>query len=195
MRLPLEQLAEVRIGLTLRGADAARQQFEGGPHFLRISDLTENGKLEIRIPHPMAGDPDTLARFKVLPQDVVLASRGNRLTAALIEEPIDAVVGGQLFLIRTTSNQILPEFLHAYLNLPATQASLLAQTVGSSIQTLPASTLRAVEIPVPSLEIQRTIVALTNLQEQENDLLARISTLRSLLVDKSITRLLEKSPA
>lgn len=195
MRLPLDQLAEIRVGLTLRGADAARQQVEGGPHYLRISDLTANGRLEIRNPHPIGGDADTLARFRVLPQDVVIASRGCRLTAALVEEAIDAVVGGQLFLIRTTSNQILPDFLHAYLNLPATQASLSAQTVGSSIQTLPASTLRAVEIPVPSPEIQRTIVALSKLHQQENDLLARISTLRSLLVEKSITRLLEKSPA
>jgi hypothetical protein len=195
MRLPLEELADIRVGLTLRGADAGSRQAEGGPHYLRISDLTETGRLDIRTPHPMDLGTSSLERFLVQRKDIVLASRGSRLTAALIEGPLHAVVGGQLFQIRANSNLILPEFLHAYINLPATQTLLLGQTVGSNIKTLTASALRATPIPVPPLEIQRKIVALRRLQEEESRLVARIDGLRRLLVEQSITRLLQNSPA
>ena len=60
MQLLLDDIADVRTGLTLRGADAARRTVEEGPHYLRISDLSEDGGLVITETQPIdpALDPD-----------------------------------------------------------------------------------------------------------------------------------------
>ena len=46
----LDEIADVRMGLTLRGVDASKRTVEGGPHYLRISDLTI-GRIGLGVPN------------------------------------------------------------------------------------------------------------------------------------------------
>ena len=114
MQLLLDEIADVRMGLTLRGTDAAKRTVEEGPHYLRISDLSDSGQLDISETQPLdpALDPDH--RHRVKAGDIVLANRGTRMTAALIPENLEAVASSQLFVIRPKSPKILPTFLHRF---------------------------------------------------------------------------------
>lgn len=190
MQLLLDDIADVRTGLTLRGADAARRTVEEGPHYLRISDLSEGGKLAISDTQPIdpALDPDH--RHRVKARDIVLANRGTRMTAALVPENLNAVASSQLFVVRLKSPKVIPSFLLAFLNLNSTQEYLRSYARGTYVQTLSIAILRSLEIPLLPLETQQTIASLSELADEERRLIAELSQKRAQFLSQSISRLL-----
>lgn len=190
MQLLLDEIADVRMGLTLRGADAAKRTAVEGPHYLRISDLSEGGKLVISEIQPIDPALDADQRHRVKAGDIVLANRGTRMTAALVPENLDAVASSQLFVVRLKSPKILPTFLLAYLNLNNTQEHLRSHARGTYVQTLSIAILRSLEIPLLPLETQQKIASLSELADEERRLIAELSQKRSQFLNQSISRLL-----
>jgi hypothetical protein len=190
MQFLLDEIADVRMGLTLRGADAAKRTVEEGPHYLRISDLSEGGKLVILETQPIdpALDPDR--RHRVKAGEIVLANRGTRMTAALVPENLDAVASSQLFVVRLKSPKILSSFLLAFLNLNSTQEHLRSHARGTYVQTLSIAILRSLEVPLLPLETQQKIASLSELADEERRLIAELSQKRSQFLNQSISRLL-----
>lgn len=190
MQLLLDEIADVRIGLTLRGTDAAKRTVVEGPHYLRISDLSESGKLDISETHPIDPLLDADHRHRVKAGDIVLANRGSRMTAVLIPENLDAVASSQLFVIRLKSPTILTTFLHAFLNLQSIQEHLRSHARGTYVQTLSISILRSLQIPLLPLETQHKIASLSELADEERRLVLELSQKRSQFLNQSIFRLL-----
>lgn len=190
MQLLLNEIADVRMGLTLRGTDAAKRTVEEGPHYLRISDLSEGGKLAISETQPIDAALDSDYRHRVKAGDIVLANRGTRMTAALIPEKLDAIASSQLFVVRPKSPKILPTFLHAFLNLQSTQEHLRSHARGTYVQTLSISILRSLQIPLLPLETQQKIASLSKLADEERRLIAELSQKRSQFLNQSLSRLL-----
>lgn len=190
MQLLLDEIADVRMGLTLRGADAAKRTVEEGPHYLRISDLSEGGKLVISEVQPIDPALDADHRHRVKAGDIVLANRGTRMTAASVPENLDAIASSQLFVVRLKSPKILPSFLLAFLNLHSTQDHLRSHARGTYVQTLSIAILRSLEVPLLPLEAQRKIASLSELADEERRLIAELSQKRSQFLNQSISRLL-----
>jgi restriction endonuclease S subunit len=190
MQLLLDEIADVRMGLTLRGTDAAKRTVEEGPHYLRISDLSEGGILVISETQPIdpALDPDH--RHRVKAGDIVLANRGTRMTAALVPENLNAVASSQLFVVRLKSPKILPTFLLAFLNLNSTQEHLRSHARGTYVQTLSIAILRSLQVPLLPFETQQKIASLSELADEERRLIAELSQKRAQFLNQSISRLL-----
>jgi len=190
MQLLLDEIADVRTGLTLRGADAGKRTVEEGPHYLRISDLSDTGELRFAETQPIdpALDPDH--RHHVKTGDIVLANRGSRMTAALIPEALHAIASSQLFVVRLKSPKILPGFLHAFLNLNSTQEFLRSHARGTYVQTLSIGILRSLEIPLLPMETQRKIASLCELASEELRLVSELVEKRARLLDQSLSHLL-----
>lgn len=192
MHTLLGKIADVRIGLTLRGPDAADRTCEEGVHLLRVSDLTEHGGLEIRAPHLV--DPELVGdgRYQIRPGDLVIANRGSRLTAAIVPQGLAAIAGGQLFVIRLKTREVLPPYLHWFLNLPATQDHLRSHTRGSYVQSLSIATLRELTIPVPPVETQERIAEYAHLAATERRLLDELARKRAQLQSATSARILAR---
>lgn len=178
----LATLADIRTGLTLRGPDASRRTDEEGLHLLRISDITEDGRLEIENTHLVDRALGENPRYRVLPNDLLIANRGARMTAALVPEGLEAVASGQLFIVRPHSDLVSPAYLHWFLNLHSTQEQLRSQARGSYVKTLSISVVKNLKIPILPVETQHKVCKLAALAYQERDLLARIAEQRQLLV-------------
>lgn len=193
MQLLLDEIADVRMGLTLRGADAAKRTVEEGPHYLRISDLSDGGSLVITETQPIdpALDPDH--RHRVRAGDIVLANRGSRMTAALVPAGLDAIASSQLFVVRLKSPKVLPGFLHTFLNLQSTQEHLRSHARGSYVQTLSVAILRSLSIPVLPMETQQQVASLSELAAEERRLVAELTEKRSQYLDRSLSRILNHS--
>ena len=73
---------------------------------------------------------------------------------------------------------VLPEYLCWYINAPATQAQLGALAEGTSVRMISAEALKVLDVPLPALAAQRSIVQAAALAEQEQSLLAQIAALR-----------------
>jgi hypothetical protein len=193
MQLLLDEIADVRTGLTLRGADAATRTVAEGPHYLRISDLSDSGKLNITETQPIDPALDPEHRHRVRVADILMANRGTRMTAVLVTEDIDAIASSQLFIIRLKSHQISPAYLHAFLNLHMIQEFLRSHARGTYVQTLSIGILRSLSVPLIPLEDQHKIATLNELAHEEACLTKELSEKRLQFVNLSLSRLLSKS--
>lgn len=191
MQLRLQDIADIRVGATMRGKDASLQTDEAGLPLLRISDLTQDGRIALdESPHLIARDA-AKSQFRVRPYDILMANRGVRMTAALVPPDMDAFIGGQLFYIRIKKGELSPQFVHWFLNLRSTQLKLQSQTKGSYVKNLSIADLRQLEIPSPTPQLQEKIVALAELGQREQALLQEIATQRATYLEavlkKSLT--------
>jgi restriction endonuclease S subunit len=189
MRLPLANLADINSGLTLRGSDAAKATADGNYHLLRIGDLREDGCIDMDATSKIKIDPSTGDKNRLREGDVLVASKGSRATAAVIESPLPTVAGGQFFVVKLKTDHVLPAYLRWYLNLPETQARLMETSRGSFVQAIPIAAMREFEIELPPLETQHQIVTLDELHNHEQRLLKQIAEKRSQLILAQIAAL------
>lgn len=183
----LGEVADIQLGITLRGSDASRHDPAGTHRLIRISDLSDDGSVSFGEPSLIKLSPTDANRYEVKPGEVLLAARGTRMTAAVFyggDGP--CVVGGQFLVIRPRNHAIEPEYLRWYLNLPSIQEKLLSFARGSYVRSLPAKDLVELEIPLPPLAHQHAVAELNRLRIREKELMLRLAEKRGTYVDHSV---------
>ncbi|MBS1495090.1 MAG: restriction endonuclease subunit S [Bacteroidetes bacterium] len=119
--------------------------------------------------------------------DVLFAAKGNRNFAFHYNGELGEVAASStFFIIRITSENVLPEYLSWYLNSKPAQDFFKANTHGTFIPSIPKSKLIELKIPITDLKTQKTIALIENQQMLERELLKQISTKRTLLINEII---------
>jgi restriction endonuclease S subunit len=99
---------------------------------------------------------------------------------------LGAIAGNGVHVIRMKPNVVIPEFVHWWLNHPSSKARLATVARGSNVPFIAKADLERFDVPVPSLEVQRQIVAVDDLRSRERVLMNRLDALNQHLAD-SIT--------
>ena len=190
MKYKLKDIALVQMGLSFRSR--IEPDADGNVAVIQMRDLTED-KLDYR----------TLTTFNinninerhlVQCKDLIFRSRGKTTTATIIDRELGrAVVAAPLFVIRATSEKVLPEYLYWFINLSSSQAFLHSRATGTAMIMIGKSALDALEIPLPNLETQARIVALANLLNREQRLMKNLAEQKEKLVKAIQMRLVAES--
>ena len=190
MKYKLKDIALVQMGLSFRSR--IEPDAEGNVAVIQMRDLTED-KLDYR----------TLTTFNinginerhlVQCKDLIFRSRGKTTTATIIDRELGrAVVAAPLFIIRATSEKVLPEYLYWFINLSSSQAFLHSRATGTAMIMIGKSALDALEIPLPNLETQARIVALADLLNKEQRLMKNLAEQKEKLVKAIQMRLVAES--
>lgn len=188
MQLRLKEIADIRVGSTLRGKDASLKIDEAGLPLLRISDLSQSGQIQIQNPHLVSRE-SVKPQFRVQPDDILVANRGVRMTAAIVPPELNAYIGGQLFYLRLKSDKLTPRYLHWFLNLASTQQFLRSLTKGSYVKNLSIANFKELPIPLPSLDVQQQIVQMAELARREQALVQKISEKRAIYSEAALQKL------
>lgn len=111
--------------------------------------------------------------------DLIFRSRGHTTTAAvLLEDPGKAVVAAPLLRIRVTRpDEVLPEYLNWYISQRDAQIFLTSRAKGTVQKMISKQAIEELEVVLPSLDKQKSIVELATL-------VARKKTLLHTLADK-----------
>jgi len=186
----LGDLAEIQMGYPFRSR--LEHDPQGDVAVIQMKDIDDGNLL-----HTKEATRVTLPKGKahhlLRAGDLLLRSRGRSNGAALVAQGIErAVLSAPMLLIRP--HNVLPDYLCWYLNAPATQAQLAAQSEGTSVRMISAEALKTLEVPLPSLAAQQRIVQAATLAEQEQMLLARIATLRQRLTMHILMKLAHPLP-
>lgn len=176
LKAKLANLAMIRSGYQFRGR--VEPHPEGDVGVIQVKDLRENAPLEpaglVRVKLDKSPEP-----YLVSAGDVLFLSRGHRLFAAAIIEPLRRVVApGYFFVVRPTDGRILPEYLAWYINQPPAQNRLKPSHAGTHMPIVPKSAFDELEIEVPPLHVQRAIVAIAGLSRKERRLVTELEQLR-----------------
>ena len=190
MKYKLKDIALVQMGLSFRSR--IEPDAEGNVAVIQMRDLTED-KLDYR----------TLTTFNinginerhlVQCKDLIFRSRGKTTTATIVDRELGrAVVAAPLFIIRATSEKVLPEYLYWFINLSSSQAFLHSRATGTAMIMIGKSALDALEIPLPNLETQARIVALADLLNKEQRLMKNLAEQKEKLVKAIQMRLVAES--
>lgn len=97
--------------------------------------------------------------------DILVAARGNRNYAVLIDESLiatgkQAVAAPHFFIVRIASPAILPDYLCWFLNQQPCQRYFELNSEGTLTKAIKRVVLETIPIAIPSLEKQQTIIRL-----------------------------------
>jgi restriction endonuclease S subunit len=111
--------------------------------------------------------------------DVLFVSKGRSFFAVAYDGKYSPAVASTTFLVlRVRSKVILPSYLVWFLNHPKTQTLLWSFAKGSSIPSISKTILQQIEISIPTISKQNTILELHKLQLQEKRIHKQIGKLR-----------------
>lgn len=147
-----ELSSEIRYGLT----DSA--QLEGSHRFIRITDLTDDGKLKeegAKFVNPSINDSK---KYSLENGDLLIARSGSVGRPYLVKENLQAVYASYLIRFRLILDKLNPEFLFYYCLSPLYKDYINANSRGAAINNINAKALSALEIPIPPIEEQKRIV-------------------------------------
>ena len=123
--------------------------------------------------------------------DLLFMTRSDRPFAVLVDEPMPpTVVQNSFNVIRIRSKaEVLPEFLAMALNQTAAEIQISQMLKGTAISYIRVEDLRRLPVPVPSLDRQRSLVALERSMTRERQLHRRLEAARKEQLDAIIQRI------
>ena len=195
----LSSVAEIRQGFTFR--EKVIEIDAGNAHIVQIKDIRQPEQVE----WGMQLCPEILPKMdwqgkdqaKIVDDCVLLPCRGEYLKAhyLTVEERSKSalpIIASSQFLILTPKPTILTEYLCWYLNQTTVQQRLRQGGQGTKILMLSVASMNDFLIAVPSLDIQRQIVALNRLWEQEQVLTQKLLQNREQMMQGVFQQLLKE---
>lgn len=183
MNTIIKHIATIQTGIF------AKPVKEGQIVYLQAKHFNENGLLVSSLyPDLKAG---SISEKHILHSgDIIFAAKGTKNFAALYESRnYTAVASTSFFVIRVNpdfQSRILPEYLTWYLNQPSSQNYLKSHAVGTSIVSIAKSVIEEMELYLPDLKTQKTILAISQLRNSEKKLKAQIESLREKQIQQQI---------
>ena len=102
--------------------------------------------------------------------DILFASKGVNYLSIVFRQREKAVASTSFFVIRLKSPLVTPEYLCWFLRQPSVEAYFKTYQAGSATPLIHNPAVENLEIPVPSLEEQKIIVAIAHLSKREVEL-------------------------
>jgi hypothetical protein len=172
----LGEIADVQLGFTFRSS--LEPTVDGPTPVIQMRDLRDDQTVDLRTLARVAIVPPATQRARV--GDIVLRSRGDRVTSAIVaDDPGEAIVAAPLLRIRVNREDVLPAFLNWYINQAPAQAHLNRHNEGSYVKMLRRAAVDDLEIDLPSFERQQTIVELAGLLTRARALESDLDRLRA----------------
>lgn len=178
------------MGATLRGRDATRPDPNGSYRFVRIGDISQDGTLRSEDFLHIEPNEPVNEDLWLRPGDVLFPNRGTRTTALAFHlDQARTIVGPQFFIIRADQERILPEYLAWFLRSAEAAAHFESRRKGTYVQIIQRRDLAELEIPLPSLAMQRQIVQVAELALTERELSGRLQQLKWQYANEQLARI------
>lgn len=180
--MQLKKIAKIQSGYISRGKI---EPCEDGTHFLLQARDVDAQRLTYQADSLIRFSPDLSRKDWVLkPDDVLFMARGVRNYSALISDiPDSTLAAACFFIVRVSSDRVLPHYLCWYLN-QAPVNHYLSRHSGRGVHmpVVRRSVLESIDIPIPPLELQSKIAKMDALLKKELKLLEKFAEKRKKLI-------------
>jgi type I restriction enzyme S subunit len=143
------------------GPHATPPESQDGPIFLRLDNITPEGRLDLRDLRfiNQTDFPRWTRRVTPLPGDVVFSYEATLHRYVVIPEGFHGCLGRRLALIRPNRKKIEPRYLHYYFLSPRWRAVAGSAVInGATVDRISLTLVRNLPVRLPSLQQQRHIV-------------------------------------
>ncbi len=180
MRKLLRELAAVQIGYQLPGRiphDSATLY-----RIIQMRDLDDAGGLCVEKMAYFIPQRDA-ERYIVRDGDMVFQARGTRNLAFVLRDvPPDTLASNHFYIVRIRPDVVMPEYVAWFVNQPSAQAHLTGKAQGTTMMLVPKEAFESLEVEVPPLAVQRTIVEIAALRQRERGLIEHLERKRDTLI-------------
>lgn len=187
MKIKLKKIADVQMGFSFRSR--LEPVLNGTVTVIQMKDLSEKNTVEtknaLRIEMPSLNK-----RHLVKAGDLLYRSRGHNTEAAIIQvDPGQAIVASPLMRIRIIDKSIvLPAYLNWFIAQSEAQSFFASRAKGSVQRMISKKGLEDLEVVVPSLQKQKQICELAELNAIETELTMELSKKKRKFISATLMR-------
>ena len=189
----LSKITNIQSGYISRGRIDHR---EDGSHFLLQARDVDAHRLTYRADDLIRFNPVMSPKDWILKTgDVLFMARGARNSSVLLQEiPDSALAAACFFIVRVSSDEVLPGYLCWYLN-QAPVKHYLQRHCGRGVHMpiVTRSVLENIDVPLPPLKTQKQIAELNALMRDEQELQKKLAEKRKDLLMAACLKAVRKS--
>ena len=172
--MKLSQLTNITSGTN------QKRHPQGTVYYLQARDFVEDDLLDEYLKPSILDYPKLESHYLSRGNVLVLAKGHHGFNAFVYNEDKKPAVASSIFLVlKGINKKVLPEYLMWYINLESTQQQLINSGRGSALPAINKKILAELEVPVPELQIQEDVVALSKLKSKESKLIKHLDLLKS----------------
>ena len=186
----LHELATVQMGYSFRSRLETSE--DGGLAVIQMKDLMDNNTVNcddlVRI------DMESMKGHHLAKRgDLLFRARGSLNTSAiLLDDPGKAVVAAPLLRIRVRDpDKVLPEYLNWYISQRDAQIFLTSRAEGTFLKMISKQMVENLEIALPSIDRQKSIIELATLSANEENLLHTLAYKRKQFVEARLIEIVK----
>lgn len=186
MKRKIKDIADVQVGVYAQTTADAKAIYIQVGHYSSDRELPKDIKPSVEI----EGRRQNLFLNK---GDLLFAAKGSNNFCAIFHALDYPAVASSSFLTLRIKDRInvLPEYICWYINLDTTLKYLRSEAKGTGIPSISKATLEELEIPVPSIERQRTIAEVARLQAETQRLQSKIMAKCQQLIEYKLKKAIE----
>lgn len=174
----IKELCDIRMGYAFR--ERIKNVPQGKVMIIQPKNISSDGVVSFGEMEPLRTDVIPSRPLKA--KDVLVVNRG-RFAATVFEVPDEGtwIVPSSVLVLSITNASVLPEYLALYLNSANGQKMFRVHSEQTTVPFISTNNLRNMDIPVPSLQKQRALIAFekavgdyTRLSNRKKELLGGI---------------------
>ena len=152
--------------------------------YLQLNDFDSIGNIN-DVVRPTVIIDSTGCKHLLEDGDLLFAAKTTKNFSVLWDTERGKAIASSSFLVVRLKDRenILPEYVNWYLNLPTTLQPLSATAAGTSIPSITKAMLEDVNIYIPDLSTQKVITSIVRLQEAEQRLYSEIARKHQQITD------------
>lgn len=193
MHKELSQIADIVSGYTFRGS--IENDLNGDIFVLQAKNISANEDILHTKDLVTISDKSIRNPYFLEHNDILLVSRGSGIgsfrSAVFATKDKNVMPSSSVHVIRIQDVTVLPKYVSLYLNSLEGQKALAQIVTGASyIQSILVKNLIDLEIPIPPIHIQKSIIALhENITDQER-IFKRKQEIQKNIINASFTNLI-----
>ena len=195
MHKKLSQIADIVSGYTFRGS--IENDLKGDIFVLQAKNISTNQDILNTTELTTISDKSIRNPYFLEHNDILLVSRGSGIgsfrSAVFATNDTKVMPSSSVHIIRIQDVTVLPKYVSLYLNSLEGQKALAQIVTGASyIQSILVKNLIDLEIPIPPIHTQKSIIALhENIIDQER-IFKRKQEIQKNIINASFTSLINK---
>jgi len=165
----------------------------GNIKYIQGNMVNNNFELSLSNQFPMITGAMKYEKHLLRDSDILFMAKGERNVAALYKASLgDSVASSNFFVIRLRDKKILAEYLIWVFNALYNSGKMKSLKKGTHIPSISKKSLEMLEIPVPSIEIQKKIVQLQELWNREKLLTQELMNKKDQLYQRYVMEIANK---
>jgi len=166
---------------------------DGDVYYVQAKHFNNDGEFDFSV-KPELRLEGKIERHLLRAGDVLLAAKGSDNFAVQYRGLIKKAVASSIFIVIRIKDQskVLPEFLTWYLNHPQTQLFFKDQSKGSAIPSISIGSIEDLEIFIPPIDKQRTILSISELSKKEKQIRQQLVSIRENYIQQQLFNSIKK---